>query len=377
LQEPTGSTTLKFQYQCEPNVILLHDHQPNQEPPQCDAFTVAPVSPDKKNSHEYKKHSCLVLWIPRPTPHEIEAMNSVELKLEAEKLKERVDLFGPITRFCLSTDDQFSEYSKELQRRMGQFKFTDLHSLTSAVEIPHYKRDGLSWWIVHVDTKDTLRDPYVVWASAKIFDKVTEKIGDQQLLGLEDYIEKNLRQPIATVAPPTKEYEVWVNNKIAKGAILQLSQFNENKKPTTPSTETFQFANNSEIYRQYCPNFDVGELNTNKGKLFTSSNSTAKLCDSAVVVDDTLYLFQSTVGTEHGITNKGVTHYFNQAQEHELKNLKLIYIVPQLSYFVRLNSAEYTQIINLYIQNKNNKKLTFDFGIYLTELRPKQLIQAQ
>jgi hypothetical protein len=41
-------------YKKDTGVIYLVDHQVNQEPPMCKAFTVAPVSPDRSNSHQFQ-----------------------------------------------------------------------------------------------------------------------------------------------------------------------------------------------------------------------------------------------------------------------------------------------------------------------------------
>lgn len=353
-------------YRDNPKVILLVDHQPHAEPPICRAFTVAPVSPDKMNSHEFRKTLCRILWIPKPTAHEIVAMNSLTPKLKADDLNERINLFGPITRLCLDPV-LFSQNKLELQNKISSFKFQDIFSLSSA-DIPRSKSEGLSWWILHVDCDETLTIPRIDWASHEIFIQVTANLKQRQLIELEDYISEAILTRSPTLPSPSKEYEVWVNNMLITGQCkLQIFKFHSHVKPDNSQGEEVIFNLDAHMFRQTYQLFNVADLCAKKNTLFVSTNPTTALCDSAVVIEQTLYLFQTTIGADHGISQKGVKHYFNQIKSNNLKELKLIYIIPEYTYFNNLDSQEYTKTTDQF----ENLEYKFIFGIYLAILQPK------
>jgi hypothetical protein len=175
------------QYRKHRDVLVLHDHQPGNEPPLVfdGAFVVAPVSPDLKNYHEYFKHKILDLWMPLTTTSELVAMNSIEPQLEGSELQQRIATYGPIPRQVFAVSQK--AFLDKLTGKINSFELgrNFLHMLSNA-ELPENKH-GLSWWIVHVDaTKDLQGVSKICWASEDIFNRVitrlsTPSFGDRRL----------------------------------------------------------------------------------------------------------------------------------------------------------------------------------------------------
>jgi hypothetical protein len=163
-------------YRNDRHVLILHDHLPGNEPPLVfdGGFVVASVSPDPKNYHEFVKHDALSLWMPLPTTDELMAMNSIEPQLTESELPRRIATYGPIPRTVFASDQRAC-----LARLIGKIMSFELgrnflHMLSNA-ELPENKH-GLSWWVVHVDATEDLRQVSTIrWASVTCLIKSSPK----------------------------------------------------------------------------------------------------------------------------------------------------------------------------------------------------------
>jgi hypothetical protein len=360
-----------LKYHRDPNVLVLHDHQPQSEPPIITngAFVIAPVSPDARNSKQFRREKCLVRWMPLPTFQELEAMNSIEPQLSSEDLRARIDLFGPITRVCLSTTTgEYERYEEELKSKLQSFRFKEFSPMLRAATLPTTQEYGLSWWIIHLDAQETLDKVIVTWGSPQIFDQVLRITDNNTLAELEDFLADRLRTPSALIAPPTKEYEVWVANKLAQGMDLPLRYHSADGNLAQIESE-LHFTK-TEVIRMSTSKFDLEYLKNNPTKLFYSSS--AALCDIAAIVNDSLILVQATVGTDHNISEEGLKKIVNEAVKCELKKINLIYVVPEVKNF-KLQPGQINPALDFI---KNEKRLDIKIAIAMMKpqcIRPNSL----
>jgi hypothetical protein len=136
--------------------------------------------------------------MPRPISQEIEAMNSIERRLSSSELQDRIKLFGPITRVCLSrTTEEYDRYKNALERKLHEFSYKDLAPMLRASSFPTTQAHGLTWWILQLDATNTLQDPVILWGSPHIFNHVTRISDDKSLAELEDDVgDRTLLRPL-------------------------------------------------------------------------------------------------------------------------------------------------------------------------------------
>ena len=350
----------------DPNVLVLHDHQPQSEPPIITngAFVIAPVSPDARNSKQFRREKCLVRWMPLPTYQELEAMNSIEPHLSSEDLHARINLFGPITRVCLSTTTgEFERYEEELKSKLQTFRFKEFSPMLRAATLPTTQEYGLSWWIIHLDAQVTLDKVIITWGSPQIFDQVLRITDKETLLELEDFLADQLRAPSPLISQPTKEYEVWVANKLAQGLDLRLHYYS--KDGILEQIESELRFTKSEVTRMSTSKFDLEHLKNNPTKLFYSSS--AALCDIAVIIEDTLILLQSTLGKVHDLSFEGLKKIVNEAFKCELKKIILVYVVPEVKNF-KLQPGQINPALE-FIKNENR----LDIKIAIAMMKPQSI----
>lgn len=142
-------------HRANPAVLFFVDHQQDRSPPFCDAFTVAPVSPDPANYKEFKKNRCLRLWMPLTSREEILAMNTVEPRMGNDVILSRLDHFGPIPRLVFEKEGNQEAIQADLAGKIDAFDFARFRrsNMLHTGERPEEK-DGLSWWILHVTTEN-------------------------------------------------------------------------------------------------------------------------------------------------------------------------------------------------------------------------------
>jgi hypothetical protein len=349
-------------HQDERNVLVLHDHNPQTEPPIISggAFVIAPVSPDARNSDQFRRDKCLEFCMPLPTRQELEAMNSIELRLPSKSLGERINLFGPVTRICLSASPkEYEKYKKLLTSRIQSFRYKDLAPILRATSLPTTQVHGLSWWIIHLDTTESLDDFIISWASPQILEEVTQITDKAPLSDLEDGVAEQL---LARTPPlPTFEYQKWATYKLAQGMDISLRYF-----ATDGSLEPSEslHLSKSEVRRDYFYKISLEDLKSQPTKLFSSSNPNAVLCDLATIAEDaTLYLFQATIGLVHSLNLKFLKELAEEAKKLEVQRVRLIYIVPDVEVF-RLKPKDLVSALE-YI-----KESGLDIKIAVAELKP-------
>jgi len=358
----------------DPNVLVLHDHQPQSEPPIITngAFVIAPVSPDARNSKQFRRELCLVRWMPLPTSQELEAMNSIEPQLSSEDLHARIDLFGPITRVCLSkTTGEYERYEEELKSKLQSFRFKELSPMLRAATLPTTQEHGLSWWIIHLDAQDTLDKVIVTWGSSQIFDRVTRITDSESLAELEDFIADRLRTPSPLIAPPTKEYEVWVAYKLAQGMDLRFRYYTP-LDGNLEQSESHLPLSKAEVLKFKTYKFSLETLKNNPAKLLYSTNPKAVLCDIAALSEDTLILFQTTTGSTHSLNLDAFKEYANEAKKYEeVKKMILVYVVPDNVGF-KVDPKDFGPSLD-FIKNESS----LDIKIAVAKMKPQSFDQIQ
>jgi hypothetical protein len=156
---------------------------------------------------------------------------------------------------------------------------------------------------------------------------------------------------------------------VARQIQLSLSKFLDNTRPLNNNNDLqVELKLENAMIRQTVQLFDLSLMCKHKNTLFASTNPNTVLCDSAVVVDRTLYLFQATIGASHSISQKGISHYFNQNIDNQVDFIKLIYIIPELLYFNELTKKDFSDTQDKFSELSGN----FEFCIYLTEFKPKR-----
>jgi hypothetical protein len=235
-------------------------------------------------------------------------------------------------------------------------------------QIPINQKDGLSWWIIHVDSTEDLLGSKIKWATPSIHEKVMENFTEKKLSHLEDYISQSLRIPSHEAPAPTKEYEIWVNNKIAEGMNLKLYKFSSDGKSTQVLEDLVLLK--SELVRGNFYTFNIADLKFRYGgKLLTSTHPKAVLCDGAIIINEKLILIQHTISGKHSLNEKGLKDYAEDAKKNGLNELLLIYFVPQLSNFRILPKTDWDQAqAIIQEQSKSNMKIK----VRVAELSPKE-----
>jgi hypothetical protein len=355
------------------NVLVLHDHQPNSEPPILTngAFVIAPVSPDMRNSKEFRKGKCLQFWMPLPTRQELQSMNSIEPQLTSDVLKSRVDLFGEITRICLaSTVEEYEMYEIALTQRIQSFRFKEVSQMIRARVIPTTQEHGLSWWIIHLDTNESLKVPIIYWGSYQIFDQITTIVDDTALTELENYLADQLRARSPTIQLPTFEYQKWATYKLAQGMNLPLHYFRSDGSPE-PSESSLSLSK-SEVRRDYLYRISIENLKNQQEKLFSSSNPKAVLCDTATIDKDcSLILFQATIGSVHSLKLKYLEEFAAEAKKYGVEKMRLIYIVPEIEDF-KIQRQDLELALEFATKESIDvKKKSIDIKIAIAVLKPQ------
>jgi hypothetical protein len=358
-------------YQDDPRVLVLHDHKPRSEPPILTngAFVIAPVSPDERNSHQFRRDKCLELWMPLPTRQELHAMNSIELQLSFDVLESRIDYFGPITRFCLaSTVEEYEKYRRVLRQKLQSFRYTDLSQMLRVAMVPPIQEHGLSWWIIHLDATQSLKDPIIYWSSPQIFDEVTKITDDNALAQLEGFVADQLRARSPSNPPPSFEYQKWATYKLAQGMALPFRYFAADG--SLESSESPLHLSKSEVRRDYFYKISLEALKSQQTTLFSSSNPNAVLCDIATIIEDgTLILFQATIGLVHSLNLKYLKEFADKAKKYEVKKIRLIYVVPDIEAF-KVQTKDLESALE-FIKNESLQSESLDVRIAVAKLKPQ------
>jgi hypothetical protein len=235
--------------------------------------------------------------------------------------------------------------------------------MLNAATLPTTQEYGLSWWIIHVDATESLDNEIITWGSPQIFDQVTRITDDDTLAELEDFLADQLRTPSPLISQPTKEYEVWVANKLAQGMDLRLHYYS--KDGILEQIESELRFTKSEVTRMSTSKFDLEHLKNNPTKLFSSSS--AALCDIAVIIEETLILLQSTLGKVHDLSFEGLKKIVNEAFKCELKKIILIYVVPEVKNF-KLQPGQINPALE-FIKNENR----LDIKIAIAMMKPQSI----
>jgi len=321
----------------------------------------------------------LSLWMPLPTLEELIAMNSVEPKIQLSELKKRISLYGPIPQLVFSWDQKGCK--RKLSEKISSFDL-GVHYLKmlSQAELPEEKH-GLSWWIVHVDAEKDLQAPSKIhWASDEICKQVMAHYTTKKYRELEEYLSSTLLNQLPYASPPTIEYQHWATLKIAAGTILhRLKIKNETVRGGTNYTEDNKTPKNTVVVsdesvgdpiklEQSEPipidSLEVAQLKK-LPRLFYSTNRNEPLCDAAVVIKESLYLFQMTIGKTHEITQQSLNKYVADAKTEGLCKLELIFVVPHKAKFV-LRQEDFNKIVR-------TNGPTFKVFCSVLELQPRNL----
>eukprot|EP01097_Dermamoeba_algensis_P007890 TRINITY_DN5095_c0_g1_i5.p1 TRINITY_DN5095_c0_g1~~TRINITY_DN5095_c0_g1_i5.p1 ORF type:complete len:556 (-),score=82.98 TRINITY_DN5095_c0_g1_i5:1290-2957(-) len=331
-----GSTLRKLRN--DPRVLLLHDHQQNQPPPFCKAFTIAAMLPDSSNYSEYRKDTCSQLWMPLPSHHDLIAMNSVEPKLETQELLDRLDLFGPIPRYVFS--DEPDVMRQLLESRISSFDYEKcrrLGMLTSG-ELPK-SHDGLSWTVLHVSSEsEELQHPTKIsWASDHVMVQVLEKHTRTKMLDLESSIAALLGDK-TSLHQPDGEFQHWSCQRIASGCkIPTFVPFYNTDGIKTQSLRpcpqpSIQLEPHNMVPSRTLP--AVKDMVRRKGKLIYATIVNEPLCDAAVITNNSLVLFQMIIGENHTVKERTFKSYCNKAKEHGLACVRFVFVVPHKNQFL-------------------------------------------
>jgi len=227
----------------------------------------------------------------------------------------------------------------------------------------------------------------LLWTiSDSIRQRVLANFTSTQHEELERFLARYLKSPLYA-SLPTKEYQTWATLKIASGIKLYFFNFEvetsskkarrgtEYTEEDTKPTETIVFTKDpqplqlkqSEPIRVHSFSFNVQEMAKCHGIIFYSSNPNEHLCDAAVINQDSLFLFQMTIGSTHKITTNALNKFIADAKLIGLKQVKLVFVVPQKSSFA-LSHSEFTKI-----QSENS----IDVGTAVLELQPRGVTVLQ
>jgi hypothetical protein len=305
--------------------------------------------------------------MPLPTYQELEAMNSIEPQLSSEHLHNRIDLFGPITRVCLSTTiGEYERYKKDLMSKLQSFRFRELSPMLRAATLPTTQEYGLSWWIIHLDATESLDNEIITWGSPEIFDRVTRITDSGSLAELEDFIADRLRTPSPLIAPPTKEYEVWVAYKLAQGMNLRFRYYTVDGN--LEKSESHLPLSKAEVLNYKTYKFSLETLKNNPAKLLYSTNPKAVLCDIAALAEDgTLILFQTTTGSTHSLNLDAFMEYANEANKYDVKKMILAYVVPDNEGF-KVDPKDFVPSLD-FIKNESS----LDIKIAVAKMKPQSI----
>ena len=339
----------RFRY--DRSVLFLVDHLIDRSPPTCNAYTVAPMSPDPSNYNEFRKNRCGVLWVPLPSNEEILLMNNAEFNIV--DIQDRLELFGPIPRSVFTPAKDMDALHAQLAGKIESFDYEEFVSSSMAItgELPE-KKGGLSWWVVHVTTKNLRVASEVRWASDEIRNRVLEKYQTRNLKDLERSIVKALSKPNYT---PAAEYQYWAAMKIASGKELESVVVGENGASSKKEKRVFKFIAHDMVF---VSKFDVEMLTKEPNKLFYSKKVNEALCDAAAVMNDELLLFQMTIGDTHNMREKSWMDYCKSAVANKLKGVRIIFLVPYMRKFdtgkamevfeeVKVNIPTYLEVTEL------------------------------
>jgi len=165
--------------------------------------------------------------------------------------------------------------------------------------------------------------------------------------------------------PPTMEYQMWATLKIASG--IKLNQYHLKVESVTEKTrrgteylegkdkqskEVVVYSKDPHpipialIASEPIPvnSLDVKQMVEARGRLFFSRKSNEPLCDAAVVVENTLLLFQMTIGQGHGITTNTLNKFVADMKSNQLTKMELIFVVPHKGKFT-LSRIEFDKLI--------------------------------
>jgi hypothetical protein len=306
--------------------------------------------------------------MPLPTSQELEAMNSIEPQLSSEDLHARIDLFGPITRVCLSkTIGEYERYKKDLMSKLQSFRFKELSPMLRAATLPTTQEYGLSWWIIHLDATESLDNEIITWGSLQIFDRVTRITDSESLAELEDFIADRLRTPSPLIAPPTKEYEVWVAYKLAQGMDLRFRYYTP-LDGNLEQSESHLPLSKAEVLKFNTYKFSLETLKNNPAKILYSTNPKAVLCDIAALSEDgTLILFQTTTGSTHSLNLDAFKEYAHEAKKYGVKKLILAYVVPDNDCF-KVDPKDFDPSLD-FIKNESS----LDIKIAVAKMKPQSI----
>jgi hypothetical protein len=312
----------------DPTVFFLVDHEQKKEPPMVDAFTVPAVSPDRRTYKEFKKHDCFVLWMPLTTENELIAMNSIEWKLPNDKLRTRLDRYGPILRQVFLYDQVDAE--RELFTRINSFNYDVClkQNIVMSSAVPE-EFAGMSWWVLHVTTeRNNYRVPgKIVWASRSIMQDVLDKFNQNRLGELEDIIADGLANPKRS-HDVDGEFQYWACQRLASGG-LDLPTFR-----ATYVGGKCQYVPGSKLQIPLChvelvQNLPaVAVMVQKRGVLLYSKLTNEPLCDAAMVLGSELLLFQMTIGEDHGFKLPTWKAYCKAAVDASLDRVRFLFVVP-------------------------------------------------
>jgi len=343
-----------------PDVLFLVDHEIGKSPPCVPAFTVAPVSPDPANYGEFKKNRVLRLWMPLTSREELVAMNSIEPMFDENKLEERLQEFGPIPRLVFADDDGLRGNRVDLSGKIKSFDFLRCQQsgMLLSGELPEDK-GGLSWWILHVTTRDLRAPSKISWATHGIMNKVLEKFQGRYLIQLESQIASLLSNPGA-LHSPDGEFEYWACHVIASGRDLQLfsPRYQGGKCVLDSSGDVVKLPPKDVVLIRTIA--DVSVLVQNTGVVYYSQHQSEPLCDAAAVENKELLLFQMTIGKDHSFKEQTWRQYCKAAKTANLTRVRFIFVVPHQG--------------NFCVSQAQVRLFESDFGIptslHVAELRP-------
>eukprot|EP01124_Arcella_intermedia_P009693 TRINITY_DN1632_c0_g1_i9.p1 TRINITY_DN1632_c0_g1~~TRINITY_DN1632_c0_g1_i9.p1 ORF type:complete len:526 (-),score=14.96 TRINITY_DN1632_c0_g1_i9:400-1977(-) len=340
-------------------VLILHDHQPDSEPPTpkpafgVPPLIVAPVSPDPKYFHEFSKR-CKTIWFPLSTESEIIAMNSITPKLGRVELERRLALYGPIPRSIFDSEQEARK--KTLLAKIQEFDVgRRFESMINKGELPEEK-DGLSWWVVHVNGRNDFSGVESVrWATESIRLRVWENIEQERSSELENYVACAFLAPSLYGPGPASEYQRWAAMKIAGGTKIDIQHIQKpkfkdsmtNPIPTEKDTEAAGLIpeiSESVLMSVQLPrssivqvrNLDLNTVLEYRDRVCYSTDPQEELCDAVVVVGKTLVLLQMTKGKTHSIKATALNSWVEQVVQKNkpdpkspvIQRILLVFVVP-------------------------------------------------
>jgi hypothetical protein len=261
-------------------------------------------------------------------------MNAVEPQLTGSVLLERLEQFGPIPRLVFEKEINQEAISADLEGKIKAFDFVKCRksNMLHTGELPEEK-DGLSWWILHVTTKNLKVPGKINWATPVIMHRVLERFRGNRLRELESEIAAQLNQPRALHAPDG-EFEYWSCHVIASGRRVGTREpyyeGGQCKLRQSPKQHFELPANDVVLIRTIA---DVPELVKQPGKLFYSQLSNEPLCDAAAVHNNELLLFQMTIGQEHNFKEASWRSYCKAAKQAGIACIRFVFVVPHQNNF--------------------------------------------